>query len=46
MFNKAGLKIAMGNANSLLKQKADYTTCSNNEDGVAETIKKFIFNLN
>lgn len=46
MFNKAGLKIAMGNANSLLKQKADYITSSNNEDGVAEAIKKFIFNIN
>lgn len=44
MFECAGLKVAMGNAENELKVKADYVTSSNNEDGIAKTIKKYIFN--
>lgn len=44
MFESAGLKIAMENAEEYLKEKADFITASNNENGVAKAIKKFIFN--
>ena len=43
MFEYAKLKIAMGNADEELKQKADYITDTNNNDGVAKAIKKFVF---
>lgn len=42
MFECAGLKIAMENAESYLKEKADFITASNNESGVAKAIEKFI----
>ena len=38
----AGLGVAMGNAVDDLKAKADYVTASNEEDGVAEVIDRFI----
>lgn len=44
MFEGAGLKIAMLNAEPCLKEKADYITDSNNNSGVARAIQKFIFN--
>lgn len=44
MFECAGLKIAMANAEEYLKEKADYITTSNNENGVAKAIAKFVFN--
>ena len=43
MFEYAKLKIAMENGSDLLKQKADYITDNNNDDGVAKAIRKFIF---
>lgn len=43
MFECAGLKIAMANAEPYLKEKADFVTTSNNESGVAKAIQKFIF---
>ncbi len=43
MFECAGLKVAMENAEEYLKEKADYITESNNNDGVAKAINKFIF---
>lgn len=43
MFKYAKLKIAMENGSDSLKQKADYITDTNNNDGVAKAIKKFIF---
>ena len=43
MFEYAKLKIAMGNADEALKLKADYITDTNNNDGVAKAIKKFVF---
>lgn len=43
MFKVAGLRVAMENADECLKQDADYITGNNNKSGVAEAIKKFIF---
>lgn len=42
MINFAGLGVAMGNATAYLKEKSDYVTLSNNEDGVAKVIEEFI----
>lgn len=42
MIRKAGLGVAMGNASPEVKQAADYITLSNNEDGVAAAIEKFV----
>ena len=44
MFECGGFKIAMGNADEIIKEKADYITDTNNNDGVAKAIKKIIFN--
>lgn len=44
MIEYAGLGIAMGNAPDIVKIKADYTTLSNDEDGVAHVIDKFFLN--
>lgn len=43
MIEFAGLGVAMGNGNEIVKSKADYITSSNDEDGVANVIEKFIF---
>ena len=42
MINYAKLGVAMGNATEALKEKADYITSSNNDDGVGKIIEKFI----
>ena len=42
MIEYAGLGVAMGNATDEIKEIADYITLSNNEDGVAHVINKFI----
>lgn len=42
MIEYAGLGIAMGNALDSVKRKADYVTDSNDEDGVANVINKFV----
>ena len=42
MIEFAGLGVAMGNAPEEVKQCADGITLSNDEDGVAESIKKYI----
>lgn len=44
MIEYAGLGVAMGNAVDDLKAKADYVTASNEEDGIAEVIDRFITN--
>lgn len=41
MIKFAGLGIAMGNAQEPVKKAADYITLTNEEDGVAEAIRKF-----
>lgn len=42
MITLAGLGVAMGNAMPLLKEAADYITGTNDEDGVAQGIEKFV----
>ena len=42
MLEYAGLSVAMGNAFDDIKAIADYVTHSNEEDGVAHVIEKFI----
>ena len=42
MIQYAGLGVAMGNAPEDVKTHADYITSSNDEDGVAKVIDKFI----
>ena len=42
MFEESGLKIAMGNAEEMLKQRADYVTSSNRHDGAAERLKIYL----
>ncbi|WP_028560449.1 Cof-type HAD-IIB family hydrolase [Paenibacillus pinihumi] len=42
MLEMAGLGVAMGNALPSLKEIANYVTRSNNEDGVAHVIEKFV----
>lgn len=42
MFLVVGTKVAMKNADSFLKEKADYITLSNDENGVAYYLEKLI----
>lgn len=42
MINYAGVGVAMGNAQSAVKEAADYVTAANDEDGLVEVIHKFI----
>ncbi|VVN89454.1 HAD family hydrolase [Pseudomonas fluorescens] len=42
MFHRAGLSIAMGQAEEEVKHQADVVTGSNIEDGAAEAIERFI----
>ncbi len=45
MARIAGLGVAMGNGDAEFKAAADYVTLSNDEDGVAHVIEKFILNV-
>lgn len=42
MVKFAGVGVAMGNAQQIIKDNADYITASCDEDGVVEVIDKFI----
>jgi Cof subfamily protein (haloacid dehalogenase superfamily) len=44
MIEYAGLGVAMANAGKAIKAKADFITLSNDEDGVAHVIYKFVLN--
>lgn len=44
MIEYAGLGVAMGNAMAIVKEKADYITDTNDRDGVAKVIQKFVLN--
>lgn len=44
MIEFAGLGVAMGNAVDEVKSLANYVTSSNDENGIAKVIEKFIFN--
>jgi len=46
MIEYAGLGIAMGNAKNEIKALANFVTKSNEEDGLAYIIDKFILNIN
>jgi phosphoglycolate phosphatase (TIGR01487 family) len=42
MIKEAGLGVAMGNAQDILKEAADWVTATNEEDGVAQAIRKWV----
>lgn len=42
MLKFAGMGIAMGNADEKTKSISDYITDSNNNDGVAKALEKFL----
>ena len=42
MLRFAGYSVAMGNGNAAVKEIADFTTLTNDEDGVAHAIHKLI----
>ncbi|MBE6071178.1 MAG: sugar-phosphatase [Clostridium butyricum] len=44
MVKYAGLGVAMGNATDDVKKVANYITSTNDEDGIAKVIEKFILN--
>ncbi len=41
MLEMAGIGVAMGNAEENVKAVADYTTASNNDDGIALSLRTF-----
>lgn len=43
MLTSSGLGIAMGNAQTAVKKQSDYVTDSNNEDGIAKAICRFVY---
>lgn len=43
MIRYAGVGVAMENAVDAVKSEADYITASNNNDGIVQVIKKYIF---
>lgn len=43
MFAKAGFAVAMGNATDAVKHAAQATTLSNDEDGFASAIERYVF---
>ena len=42
MIKAAGLGVAMGNAVDEIKEMADFVTLTNEEDGVAFAVRKFV----
>ena len=45
MFKKSGVSIAMGNASPEVQASATYVTSSNEEEGFANAIEKFVLNV-
>lgn len=45
MMQMAGIGVAMGNGEAIVKQSADYVTDTNDADGVAMAIEKFVLNM-
>jgi hypothetical protein len=45
MFQKSGVSIAMGNASREVQAAATYVTSSNEEEGFANAIEKFVLNV-
>ena len=46
MIENAGLGVIMENSAPYMKEFADVVTASNNEDGVAKAIEKYILEVN
>ena len=42
MLEYAGIGVAMGNAKEELKEIAQYTTLSNDQDGIAYALERFL----
>ncbi|WP_057912883.1 Cof-type HAD-IIB family hydrolase [Peribacillus muralis] len=42
MISEAKMGVAMGNAQTVVKEKADWVTATNEEDGVAKAIRKWV----
>jgi hydroxymethylpyrimidine pyrophosphatase-like HAD family hydrolase len=42
MFRRGGMSIAMGNATEQVRQQATYVTGSNEEDGFADAIERYV----
>ena len=42
MIEYAGMGVAMGNAQQVVKDRADYVTLSNEEDGIAAVVEQFL----
>ncbi|XCP86059.1 Cof-type HAD-IIB family hydrolase [Roseburia hominis] len=45
MIRAAGLGVAMANAIDEVREAADYVTCSNDEDGAAKAIERFVLQV-
>lgn len=45
IIKKAGIGVAMGNANEQLKNAADYITDSVDEDGIYKALERWVFHL-
>ena len=46
MIKEAGIGVAMGNAQDIVKESADWITSTNEEDGVAKAIYKWVLSRN
>lgn len=46
MIEESGLGVAMGNAQEIVKEAADWVTATNIEDGVAKAIQNWVLNIN
>lgn len=46
MIKYAGMGVAMGNAQQVVKDHADLVTLSNEEDGIAEVVDRMLFSCN
>jgi hydroxymethylpyrimidine pyrophosphatase-like HAD family hydrolase len=44
MFKKSGMSIAMGNASKEVQAEANFVTASNEEEGFARAIERFVLN--
>ena len=44
MFERSGMSIAMGNASEFVKGEANFVTYSNEEEGFAHAIERFVLN--
>ena len=45
LLKAAGLGVAMANGEEHIKSIADVMTATNNEDGVAQAIRKYVFQM-